>query len=157
MLMYHGFLKSTVRFLILVLSIVSLTFFSSSVFAQDVNPGQEGPGSGVPAPHLLEVLNKAGTFPTPAADASKFGGTVKIGGFSETYNGVLQMGFAALASSDNIQTVLGNNALVVNAPLYKPGYYFPGLAWSTGSNYPTKPKLGIWGQMNDIGSKLFLG
>ncbi|GEM_PF-3224254 len=134
---------------------LGLVLFSSQAFAQTVNPGQEGPGTGVPAAHLLEVLEQKGIY--SAADAARFNGTVKIGGFSEIFNGALQMGKAALAGSSDVQGKGSNSALIITSPKYGSGSFFPGLVWTTASNNADKPKLGIWGQMTDVGSKLYLG
>jgi len=160
--MLHLF-TNTVRRIFLALAMFFFVLGGSFVLTQPllaaveptVSPGQETPGTGTVAPHLLEVLQKTGIY--PASDASMFDGVVKIGGSSESYRGVLQMGSNATAASSDVQTIATNSALAINVPVYRNGYFFPGLIWGTNDNNATKPKLGIWGQMTDTGSKLFLG
>ncbi|MBI4600148.1 hypothetical protein HY732_04505 [Candidatus Uhrbacteria bacterium] len=132
-----------------------LAFFPQSAFAQNVNPGQEGPAGDVGVSHLLEVLKQSGV--NPAADASKFNGIVKIGGSSESYRGVLEIGNRAVEDLSDIQRTIGNNAIVINSPTYRANQYFPGLVWSAGIQAAPKPKMGIWGQMTNTGSKMYFG
>ena len=146
---------------------ISLLLFSphaSYALEPITTPGQEGDVGGTVAPHLLEVLDQGGI--SPAGDASRHGPTVKIGGAEEGYRGTLQMGNSAMRELNDIERVITNNAIVINVPTYKPTYYFPGLVWTTtvqsnpqddSTKKQSPPKLGIWGQMTDTGSKMYFG
>jgi hypothetical protein len=142
---------------IIVLGIFAVSFFGQPIFALEplTSPGQEGPGADAAASHLLEVLKQGGV--SAPADASKFNGTVKIGGYSESFRGALQVGNSAVAQLSDIQGAMANNAIAINVPTHRANYYFPGLVWSTGNDNPTKPKIAIWGQMTASGSRMYLG
>ncbi len=118
-------------------------------------PGQETPSDISTASKFVEVLDND-------ADASKYGGAlnanaVKIGGFSEAYRAFLQLGNNTQSNVADIQKSIANNGLVITVPKYIDTHYFPGIVWSTKDHSPSLPKLALWGQMTNSGSKLYFG
>jgi len=130
------------------------------------SPGQESPGSAIAVPHLREVLDQGPN----KADASQWGGTgsapafIKIGGYSDQIRAVFEIGNSAVASLLSIQQGVEQNAIVISVPQYQANQYYPGLIWNTNvyttdpaTKKASPPKLAIWGQMTDTGSKMYFG
>lgn len=59
------------------------------------------------------------------------------------------------ATTSDQGSVIASNAIQLHFPSYANGRSYPGITWT--SNSTTGPNLGIWGQMTNSGSSLFLG
>jgi hypothetical protein len=97
------------------------------------------------------------TSATVLGNSSLFeaGGNVGIG--TAAPGAALSIGKASNATLANIAQTASGDAIDIQIPNMAYEEYLPGLVWTTDSNNPTKPKMGIWGKLTASGSYLQFG